>query len=288
MIRDILNPFRRILVYALLLILVVLTIFPIYWMVGNSLKQSSQFFLDDVGLPSNPTLQWYADVLNPKIAGINILRAYFNTLIYFGITAPLVAFLAAMLGFAFTYYTFRGKAFTISYVYLGMAIPPQVPLVTIYVYMFKLGLVNTVPGLLLLYTAAGISFNTFLLYSYFQTIPMELFESAEMDGAVDLKMFLYVGLPLCRPMFYVSWILHGIWVWNEYVLGYSFLTDANQRPVTPMAATILGHQYSSYGALSIPLSLAGLTLVLAPIIVFYVIMNRKIIQGFIQGALGKF
>jgi len=277
---------RKIPIYVVLIILSLVTIFPMYWMIGNSLKTTQDFFRDDLMPTLNPTFDWYFEVTDPKVQGLNIFQAYFNTVLYFAITAPLVALLAAMTGFALSYYSFRGKLLSLAYFLIGISIPPQVPLITIYVYYRILGLYNTVPGLILLYLASGIPFNTFLLYSYFRQVPKDLFECATIDGASDVTMFFYIALPVCRPMFYVSLILHGIWVWNEYVLAYSMLPTLSLRTVTPVAATTLGAGLNP--AWQIPMALSGLTLVLVPIIAFYIAMNKKIIQGFIQGALGKF
>jgi ABC-type glycerol-3-phosphate transport system permease component len=272
-----------ILAYIIMIGLILLAIFPIYWIINNSFKTSGEFFMDDLSLPKNPTLEWYIKIFDPRMVGPQLPLAYATTIFYFGITSPIVAILAALNGFVCAHYPLKGKSALLSYFLIGMAIPPQVPTLTLFVFYSIVGLRNTFQGVILLYVASGVAFNTFLMYSYFKQVPKELFESAYVDGAGDLTTFFYIGLPISKPMLFVVLVLHGIWVWNEYVLSYTF---SPVRTVTPLAATVT--TAGVFGSWMIPLALAGLTLVLLPIIIFYIFTNRKIVEGMIQGALGKF
>ena len=207
----------------------------------TSLKTTSQmrhFFFTPV-LP----FQWH----NYAVAFAQVQRYFINTVIVTGTTVPLVLLLSSLAGFAFARYAFPGKTFLFYAIISLLMVPSVLTLVPAFIWIKDLGLLNTYWAVIFPYVAGGQVFAIYLLRSFFATLPNDLFDSAQVDGANIFQMFLHIGLPLTKPMLSVLAILNTLNAWNDYIWPLVTLQDNSMRTITIGLRYFQGQFQTNYG-----------------------------------------
>jgi raffinose/stachyose/melibiose transport system permease protein len=185
----------------------------------------------------------------------------------------------ALAAFALTRMDLKGSV-TIFMVFLvGMMIPMQATLVPLNVFLNKFRLVNTYPGIILVYIGFGIPFGILILRGFFRTIPKELDEAAVIDGCGDGQRFLRVILPLSKPAVAALLILDFLSTWNEFLLAQIFLTKDSMKTITTGLMTFVGQHLTDYTLLN-----AGVVLSMIPSIVVYIVFQKQFVSG-VAGAV---
>jgi raffinose/stachyose/melibiose transport system permease protein len=146
--------------------------------------------------------------------------------------------------------------------------------------MNKLGLVDTLAGLIIIYTAMNIPFNMLLLKTFLSGIPREIEEAAKIDGCSELQSFLRITLPIAKPMFLTIAILVFVNVWNEYLWGNTFISTDSLKTVATRFVRFTG-QYGSNMARIYTASI----ITIAPIIILYICFSKKFIEGMTSGSV---
>jgi N-acetylglucosamine transport system permease protein len=165
---------------------------------------------------------------------------------------------------------------------LGIGVPDQVIVIPLFIFMAKIGLVNSLFGLYLIYTAVSLPFTVFLLTGFFRSLPEELEEAATLDGASTFRTFWQVMLPLARSGLITAFVLNAVGLWNETLIALIFVHDTSNYTLSLSLIAFLGKiQYSGadYGGL-----FAGICIVVLPILCIYVWLGRRIIEGMTLGA----
>jgi ABC-type glycerol-3-phosphate transport system permease component len=254
-----------------------------FWMGYSSLKSDRDIFSDAFSLPSLRALRFdnYAHAWRQAHFGDYFLHSVLVT----GISVTLVLGLGSMAAYALArfYHPLGRAAF---WLFLsGLMIPSQLAIVPLFFELRGLGLLNSLPGLILVYTANGLPFAIFVLSAFFRTVPRALYEAAVIDGCAEFAAFWRVMLPLARPGLVTVAIFQFIGIWKEYF--YAFMLaggDASGRartlPLGLANISITAEFRSDYGML-----FAGLVLVTAPILVVYLLLQRQIVKGVASGAL---
>jgi raffinose/stachyose/melibiose transport system permease protein len=162
---------------------------------------------------------------------------------------------------------------------LALAVPFQVILVPLYQFFVSLHLVDSLNGLVILYSTGSI-FCYFLIQGYMSTLPMEIIESARIDGAGQLKIFWRVVVPLIRPILVTVGVLQTMWVWNDFLIANTFI-------VSPTHYTLVMQVYSTVGQFTTnwPDFMTITVLSLIPITIFFIVMQRQIVNGLVAGAV---
>lgn len=187
------------------------------------------------------------------------------------VTASLAGFALAVLRFPF-----RRLVFVV--ILASLMIPVQVVLVPFYQTIIGLGLLNTRAGLILSYTAFFLPFSIYLMTAFYAALPRELTEAARVDGARFWQVWWFVMLPMGRPALITLGILNTLYCWNDVLISLLVL----QRERTLMVGiTALRGEYST----NVPLLAAGIVLAAAPIVVIYLIFQRRIVAGIAAGAV---
>jgi raffinose/stachyose/melibiose transport system permease protein len=262
--------------YLVMAVLVILTIYPMIWMLLGSLKSLGEFYTNIWGLPQvwrwgNFAQAWNAVQLGQKF--VNSIVATVGTLI---LTLPL----CSMAGYAFAKTDFPLRRYIYYFILAGIMIPFGVTAVPVLTTEVSLGLFDTRIGLILVYAAQNLPFGIFLMYSFFQSIPGELEEAALIDGCNRFKAFLRIVLPLAKPGLATLLIFTGTSVWNEYLMASVLIHQPNLETL-PLGLV----NFTTAHSTNYPELFAALSIVTAPVVLLYLVAQRQFISGLTAGAL---
>ncbi len=266
----------KLFIYVILILSSFLALFPLYHIVVTSLKSNLEYLDNHAGLPIAPVLDSYRFI----IVDGHMLRYFVSNLILIpiGVLAYIGVCLAA--GFAFGKLRFRLK-FPIFMVVLFLMIFPQM-LLAIQVFRLSsaLGLINTYLGVILVWVAYFAPFGTYIMTTYFATVPYELVESARMDGASTFKTLVHIMAPVASPMVGTLAIIGIQSMWNELPFSLLMLQDGSKRTVSLAIAMLKGE----YGLRAPDLSAAVAIASAVPILLF-IVFQRKITLGSLVGSV---
>lgn len=254
----------------------VFSIYPVIWMIYSSLKTDSEFFNDVISLPANPQFQNY-----PKAIARGKIDVYFQNSIYVSVICViLIVFLSFIVAYFINRFRFRGRRFLFFLFMAGMMIPIHGFLVPLYIQFSKLGLTNHWFTLLLPLTAFNMPLSLILFENFMKSVPMEIEESALIDGATLGQRILYIVFPMCLPILATLLILNFLYTWNEYPFALTLITSDHLKTLPLGISNFKGERSTDY-----PQMFAALTLVSLPVIAIYSIFSNKIMQGMTAGAI---
>ena len=255
----------------------VVWIFPVYWMVNTAFKPYGDILRPTPGfLPIPLSLGNFADALGKPLFG-DYLR---NSLIVTGaavVASALVALLAAV---ALTRFRFFGRrAFLISILTVQM-IPQPALVIPLFLSLKSANLLNTLLGLSLTYIAFVLPFTIWTLRGFLHGVPVELEEAAMVDGAGRLTVLRRILLPLVAPGLIASSVFAFITAWNDYLFAYVEMKDQNQYTLPVWLVSFSTNTGTDYGGL-----IAASTLFAVPVIVFFLLIQRRLVEGMTSGAV---
>lgn len=259
------------------LVLVVLTsLFPIYWTLVNSFRTNTQILSVFRLFPEQVGFENY-----DKIFRVDVLpTAFMNSVVITGTTMALTALLTMMAAYALSCYRFKLGGWIYSLFAAGIFIPSATTMGMIYKLLQSMQLLGKRSGIVLLYTAGRIPLSIFLLVAFMKVIPDSVKEAAVIDGCSPWKLFTKIICPLSQNGLIIVLILTFINVWNDYIWSMILLPSASRRTLTVALAFFKGEYFTDYGLLS-----ACVIVGLLPIVTVYLIMSDKIINGMAAGAV---
>ena len=248
---------------------------PIMWTISTSLRTGADSFtVPPKWLPTDMEVKNYKTVFEKVPFARQILN---SSIITWGtVLGQLIT--ASLAGYAFARLEFRGRDLLFWVVLATMMIPVQATVIPVFILIRNLGLYDTVWSLIL--PAAPTAFGTFLLRQYYLTIPIELEESALIDGASQWQLFHRIYLPLVKPGLAVLAILSFNFHWNEFFRPLIFLQHENY-PITIGIFQLQGYMMTG----SISVVLAGVVISLVPVIIIFLFGQRYLIEGIMRGAI---
>jgi ABC-type glycerol-3-phosphate transport system permease component len=265
---------EQVAISVVLILLALLMFYPFYFMMQTSLKDPAQFTLQFWV----PTLPFHFD--NYSTAFPIIWHYIVNSMIVVGVATLGVVVVATLASYPFARMRFPGK----EVLYYGLISMMMVPAVLILVPQFVLirdmHLIGNYAGVILPYIAGGETLSIFILRAFFASLPEELFESARIDGATELQVFLRIALPLVRPAVSAVAILQVLSTWNDYVLPLLVLTDDSVKTLVLGLVAFQTRFVTNYG-----LQMAGYTLGAIPLLILFAFGMRQFISGLTAGAL---
>lgn len=257
----------RVVVPLLLAIATLVTLFPFYAMVVLSLKPAGALTFPQALVPSGMTLRAYEYVLGSN----NLLRWVVNTLVYSVVSVVLVLLLASMAGYAFAKKRFPGRT-AVFWSFLAMLmVPYHITLIPTFVLLSKMDGVNTYWGLIVPTLANAQA--TFLMRQFIAAIPDSLIDAARVDGASDLRIFVQLILPLCKPILATLGLFVFLWHWNDFLWPLVVGQDPEMRTLTTGIAGLMRE------AQPLNVTLAGSVVALAPIFLAYLFAQRYFTEG---------
>lgn len=245
---------------------------PFYYIVVNTFKTQAETAASPLALPTAWRLDTYARVL----ADVPIAQAFGNTLLVTVVSIVLMLLIGALAAFSVI---LRASRFITVIFVIAFLVPGQVTLIPLYRLFASLGLVDSLTGLILLYTAGSV-FCYFLIVGYMRTIPGEMIEAARLDGATPLQIFWRIALPLIRPILITVGVFQTMWVWNDFLTPVVFLSSTQNE-------TLVLQVYKAVGEFTVdwPAFLALSVLALIPMVIFFVAMQRHIVNGLLAGSV---
>lgn len=268
---------RRAALQIPLLIMAVVVLFPLYFMVANSLKSDQAFANSALAAPTHATLQKYVDAFRSANFGRYLLNSAIITILSVGIATVL----AALAGFAFAKMTFRGKEAIFRVMLPAMAVPSIVLLVPQFDLMTKLNLINSRWSVIILYIGIMLPLTLYLFRNFFAAFPNELLDAAVIDGLGPLRTLLRIVMPASRPVVFTAVIINFVFAWNELLLALVFLQNEQQRTLM-VGLTVFNGLYS----LDVPELMAAMTLATLPVVIVYLVGQRHLMRGLL-GGIGK-
>jgi ABC-type glycerol-3-phosphate transport system permease component len=175
---------------------------------------------------------------------------------------------------------FRGRDALLTVSTSLMAVPPVVMIVPLFVLYSQLGLISTYQGAILIYGGLVTPFSVYLLSTFFRTVPEELFESARIDGAGDLFILLKIVMPLSLPAILTLVVVNSLFVWNDLLIAIIFLQDDAKRTLMAGISVFQG-RYNN----QVPLTMAGMVIASAPMLILYISFQKYFIRGLTAGAV---
>ncbi len=249
---------------------------PIMWTISTSLRSGvDSFTVPPKWLPTDFAWENYAQVFETVPFARQILN---STIITWGTVLGLLI-TASLAGYAFARLEFKGRDVLFWVVLATMMIPIQATVIPVFILVRSLGLYNTVWSLIL--PATPTAFGAFLLRQYYLTIPIELEESALIDGANQWQLFYRIYLPLVKPGLAVLAVLSFNFHWNEFFRPLIFLIDNENFPITLGIFQLQGYMMTG----SIAVVLAGVVMSLVPVIIIFLFGQRYLIEGIMRGAI---
>jgi raffinose/stachyose/melibiose transport system permease protein len=245
---------------------------PFYYILVNTFKTQAETAASPLGLPVEWRLDTYARVLE----SVPIVQAFLNTLLVTGVSIVLMLLIGSLA--AFSVILRRSKVITVVFV-IAFLVPGQVTLIPLYRLFAELRLVDSLTGLIVLYTAGSV-FCYFLIVGYMRTIPGEMIEAAKLDGASPVQIYWRIALPLIRPILITVGVFQTMWVWNDFLTPVVFLSS-------PQKQTLVLQVYKAVGEFAVdwPAFLTLSVLALLPMVIFFVAMQRHIVSGLLAGSV---
>lgn len=260
---------------ALLTVLAVATVYPLIWLLLNSLKSSDALFERSWALPSSWLWHNY-----PEAWRYGLGRFMANSVLITVASVVAIVLLGALAAFVLVTRRFPGRGFMTAIVLGGLIVPPEVSLFPLFKIMVLLGIYNTYLAMIAPDITYGLPFTVLLLRAYMTQIPPEMAEAATIDGAGMLRCFWHVYLPLARPALAAAAMVQAMRVWNEFVFALTFVSNDALHPLT-VGLTTFGDSLNT----NWPVLLAGLVISIVPILVLFLLMQRQFVRGLTVGAL---
>ncbi|CAH0137275.1 Maltose transport system permease protein MalG [Microbacterium sp. Bi98] len=211
---------------------------------------------------------------------------FLNTLVIAVVTGAVTVFIGALAAYAFSRMRFAGRRIGLVTIVVVQMFPQLLAVVAIFLLMSTLGDwfpaigLNTHTGLILVYLGGALGVNTYLMYGFFNTLPMELDEAARIDGAGHARIFFTMILPLVAPILAVVALLSFIGTVNEYVIASVMLVDVEQQTlVVGLTKLVANPRYADWSAFS-----AGAVMAAIPVMILFLFLQRYIVGGLTAGA----
>ncbi|MCI8884456.1 MAG: carbohydrate ABC transporter permease [Dorea sp.] len=255
---------------------VLITVVPFVYMVITSLKDQQELFSGSVfKIPKVLMVSNYIEILTG-----NYFNYFKNSIVVCIVGLALILTCAVMASYVFARLDFRWGGLIFNIVIACMAIPIHATLIPVFLFAKQMGLYDSPMALIGPYVAFNLPVSVFILTGFMKGIPKELEESAEIDGAGKVRIFLKIILPLSKPGLATLAIYNGINMWNEFVYALVLTSSVSKRTL-PLAVW----EYQGQYGVNIPMIMTILVLTALPMIILYIIFQEKLEKGMMAGAV---
>lgn len=262
--------------WILLAILAASTIYPLIFIVFSALKTVSGFAADPIGPPVHPTLDSLQAVVTRGLLATNALNSF---IISIAATAVIVA-ISCLAAFTLSFLKFPMRRVILLSIVGLMIQPTALLMIPLVLTVSNLGLISTYIGIVLVYAGLGVPFGTYLLYSYMQSTPRELFDAARVDGASTFRILYLVVMPLVAPALAALATLDFIGYWNEFLFALLILQNGDQKTIIVSLASLQGEQF-----LNVPIVASGMVVSILPPLVVFILLHRRLFSGLTAGSI---
>ncbi|WP_445342230.1 carbohydrate ABC transporter permease [Bifidobacterium sp. ESL0827] len=260
---------------VVVLIIALICAVPLWYILINTFKTVPDMATNPLGLPKQWTLRNYTRAF----ATVPIVRSLVNTLIvtFFGVLFQVLIGALAAYGMILRKSIFTSVIGVI--LMIAFVIPTQSTLIPLYRMESRVGLVNTLLGLIIMYLGGAV-FCYFLIVGYMQSLPFEVIEAARIDGAGPLRIFWSIVLPLIRPILTTVVVFQTMSTWNDFMTANVFISSSNLRTIVLQVYNAVGQFTTDW-----PSFMTITVLALIPVFVFFIFCQKWIVSGLVAGAV---
>jgi N,N'-diacetylchitobiose transport system permease protein len=253
-------------------------VFPVFWMISTAFKPDDQIVSQNpTWFSGSPTLSHFRDAIDKPFFWQDVK----NSLIIVGATVAISMTLAFLAAVALAKYRFTGRKIFIVLMIGIQMLPGAGLIIPLYVVLARYHQVNALSGVIITYLTFALPFSVWTLRGFILGIPKDLEEAAMVDGSTRLGAFVRILLPLVAPGLVATSVFAFITSWNEYIFARILLNDQSKQTVTVWLSYFLGtSRHTDWGAL-----MAASTLTAIPVVVFFLLVQRKIAFGLTAGAV---
>ena len=266
----------KFLVYIFLSIASFISLFPFYWMFVMATRPSSAFnSIPPTITPGNMLAENFNKVLN----SIDFFGSMWNSFVICIIVTIVVLFISSLAGFAFAKFSFRGKNALFIAILLTMIIPPQLGLIPQYFLISNAGLLDTLPGVMVLFFLNPL--GIFLMRQYIsKSVPDELMEAAKLDGCSNFRIYRSIVVPIILPAFATLGIIVFTAVWGEFLWQFTVLRDPENYTIQVALAQLSNTRDVDFGMI-----MSGVFWATVPLLVVFLLFNRLFISSITEGSV---
>jgi len=262
-------------VFVILISFAVSILYPLFWLFINALRTNQELFLDTWGMPKD----WLWGNFT-KAWNFGVGRYFFNSIIVTFISTIFTILISAFAAFPLSRFNFRGRYAILMGIISGLMLTPQGSLISLYKLLQFLGIYNTYFALIIPYIAYRVPFVTFLIWSYFISLPKEIEESAYMDGCSDWQVFWQIIMPMSKPIIATAALLSSRVFWNEFMFALVFVEKEDLKTIPVGLMNLKSNLATDWTVL-----LAGLATSALPIIIVFLLLQKHFIRGLTIGGV---
>ena len=251
-------------------------LYPIFMMVLSGFKTTPEIFMSPFSLPERLNTENFQVIWNKT----DVPRYFLNSVIVTLSSIILLLITGTMAAYAIARYKFRGTLMVSLFFLSGLMLPIRLAIIPLFIQLKYLGLIDSLLGLIFIYTAMSLPATVFILTGFLRSLPKELEDSARMDGASELRIMIDIMVPLISPALVIAGIYSAVPIWNDFFFPLIFIQSPEWKTLAQGLTSFFGEYSINYGVLYAGLSLASL-----PMILIFVIQSRRFIAGMTAGAL---
>ncbi|GGH11986.1 carbohydrate ABC transporter permease [Paenibacillus segetis] len=262
--------------YVLLVLFSLVIFTPLAIVFFGAFKTSGELFNNPYSFPGKPVFENFKEAL---IQG-NMLIYFKNSFIISFVSLAVILLFSTLSSYAITRQGFRmGNKIYIYFVF-GIIVPSQAVMIPTYIMMARLGLVNTMWSVIIIYIATTMGFSIFILSGFFRTIPRELDEAAVIDGCNEIQAFWKVILPLCKPAVTTVLILNLLTIWNDFYNPLLYIRSEDIKTLSLGLSKYMGRYITNY-----PIMFAAVVMASLPVIAVFVGLQKQFVSGITAGSV---
>ena len=267
----------KLFLFLFMLLAFFISVYPLLWVVIQSLKTETEFLESIWTLPARLNFQNYATAWND--AGMS--RYFMNSVVVTLVTTAVNLVFVTCAGYAFAKLKFPGKTFFYYMIIFNLLIPTAIILLPMFTMVNRMHLVNTLPALVFPYFQGFAPMGLIICRNYFEDLPDELMEAGKLDGCSNMQVFRKIMLPLAKPILAPMAILSAIQVWNEYLWARPSLTDESKYTLS-VGVALFNKKTETVGYTPV---FAALSISALVIVVVYLCMQKNFVKSIAAGAV---
>lgn len=269
-------------VYAGLALATAVVLYPVMLVVKKAFEPGRAFALSPSPWPEHFTTDHFRDLVLARggEGELTFVHHALSSVVVAVATTVVGIALACTAAYSLSRFRFPGRRTTLTMFLVVQMFPASLLMIPLYVLLHRLGLLNALTGLVLVYSTTAIPFCVWTLKGYFDSLPNELFEAARVDGAGPLKIFWSIVMPLARPGIAVTALFSFMTAWNEFIMASTFLTDESKYTLPVMIQSSVGQFSADWGKFA-----AGAIVTSLPVMIVFYVLQRYLVGGLTAGAV---
>ncbi len=273
---------RQIVFNAILIIVCLIVLYPVLWVIMMAITPNEIAGVSSSLIPQQVTFDNFIDVVSrvDDYGNHLFLHQLKNSVLVAAVTTALGVLLACTAAYGFSRLNFVGRQLGLQAFLVTQMFPGVVMTIPLYILLGKLGLLNSIVGLVLVYSVSALPFCVWNLKGYFDTIPKELEEAAIVDGASRIRIFVTIVLPLARPAIAITALFSFMTAWNEFILAATLMNSELAYTLPVALKQYVGAQSVQYGLFA-----AGAIIVSVPIMALFFALQKHLVGGLTAGGV---